>query len=132
MATEPKRSILPIKPNGIVLSVPVVEGILGDALRVVEIEITRLHHKLRENRPLTSEEARILQGHIRCLVELSKESRERGKREADDLAGMDDNQLADLMLTILLTKLSPPQVLELVQKLLATKADPVAQTPQKP
>lgn len=104
-----KKVIVPGKAS--VLLVPGVEGLLGDAMRVIEIELTRYHHRLNKGDSLTAEQARTLQGYIRSLVELSKEARERAANQADDLSKMSDEQL-----------------LELVQSMLAAKTN--AKTPQ--
>jgi hypothetical protein len=102
---ENKRVIVPGRAS--VILAPGVENLLGDALRVIELEITRFHHRLQRGQSLTGEDARILQGYIRSLVELSKEKREREKDEAEDLANMSNEDLVALCQKLIAAKEQP-------------------------
>jgi hypothetical protein len=72
---------------------------LDDALSVVNSEIIRFKYKVQtnptENKGLTPNEARMLQGYIKSLVDLSKEARERA--DEMDLANMTDEELIDMV-----------------------------------
>lgn len=97
---KPKRRIIgkntPEVREVPVLAVPSVQGLLDDALGVVGSEIIRLKWKtVKEANGLNTNEARMLQGYIRSLVELSKEARER--EEDMDLANMSDEELIELV-----------------------------------
>lgn len=74
---------------------PVVPTLLQDALSILGSEITRLKLKTNKNEPLKHEEAKVLQGYIRSLVELAKEQRERD--DSSDLANLSDAQLLELV-----------------------------------
>lgn len=87
MAEErsPKRTIID-KPaairreaNGNVLLVPSVDNLVSDALSVIEKEIVQFRIKSNQGKALGLKEARVLQGYIKSLVELSREARERDK-----------------------------------------------------
>lgn len=73
-----------------ITEVPPVDGILGKTISTIANEVHKLYTRSRTAN-LTDKEARILQGYIKSLVELSKEQREREK--ADDLANMSDEDL---------------------------------------
>lgn len=104
--TRPKRRIIENKSPQVrevpVLAVPSVQSLLDDALGVVGSEIVRLKFKTMKaagdkSAPpgLNATEARMLQGYIRSLVELSKEARER--EDEMDLANMTDDELIELV-----------------------------------
>ena len=64
------------------LILPSVDGMINDALETVQTEIARYKTKVHRGIPLNAMEAKIMQGYIKSLVELSKEDRERA-RDAD-------------------------------------------------
>ena len=64
------------------LILPSVEGMINDALDTVQTEILRYKTKVARGQSLNPTEAKIMQGYIKSLVDLSKEDRERA-READ-------------------------------------------------
>lgn len=74
---------------------PLVPTLLQDALSILSSEITRLKVKTAKNEPLKHEEAKVLQGYIRSLVELAKEQRERD--DSSDLANLSDSELLTLV-----------------------------------
>lgn len=73
-----------------VLEVPPVEGIMSKSVAALGNEINRLYVRSSQY-PLSDKEARILQGHIKTVIELSKHQMEREK--AQDLSDMSDDDL---------------------------------------
>jgi hypothetical protein len=92
-----KRRIIPpkskIEASNIVL-MPNVQSLLSDALMVIQTEVARFSGKARKGISLDLREARVLQGYIKALVELSKEAREREKNT--DLSEMTPEELLEL------------------------------------
>ena len=93
---RPKR-IIPMGKSPIhrveanIILAPDVNTLLGDALSVIASEILRFKHKSDQNKALDLAESRVLQGYIKSLTDLSRESRE---RENDmDLANASDEEL---------------------------------------
>lgn len=74
---------------------PSVDGMINDALDTVQTEILRYKTKVARGQNLNPSEAKILQGYIKSLVDLSKEDRERA-READ-LSELSVDELVALM-----------------------------------
>lgn len=101
---EPKKRIAPAvsTPGGVinVERVHTVDGMLNRALGTLDEQLTKLSIMSR-SATFTEKEARVLQGYIKSLVELSREERERDKANRD---------LGDL------GNLTPEQLLELAQK----------------
>lgn len=74
---------------------PSISTLLEDALSVISSEILRFKHKSGQGKALDLAESRVLQGYIKSLTELAKESRE---REDDmDLANATDEELLKLV-----------------------------------
>jgi hypothetical protein len=94
-----RRIILPARaerPKDIsVVLEPVVPTLLQDALSVLASEIVRFKAKTNKGESLKVDEARVLQGYIRSLVELSKEQRER--EDTSDWANLSDAELLALV-----------------------------------
>lgn len=74
---------------------PSVEGMINDALNTIQTEIVRYKTKVAQGRPLTAIEAKIMQGYIKSLVDLSKEDRERAKEA--DLSELSTDELLALL-----------------------------------
>jgi hypothetical protein len=74
---------------------PSVDGMIADALQVIQLEITKFRTKVASGRSLDSRESRTLQGYIKSLVDLSKEDRERTKDE--DLSKLSTEELLALL-----------------------------------
>lgn len=113
----PQRKNTPkkIDPSSVVL-LPSVENMLSDALSVIGNELARLRSKSeRTVGSLTPPEAKVLQGYVRSLVELSKESREREKE--DDLSEISDHEI----LEALLQDMDEAEVQDLFRKTLRKK-----------
>lgn len=94
-----KKIVLPtkrpqIESNQITL-LPPVEGLIGDALNIIQMEIVKFSTKTKRGQSLDLREARVLQGYIKSLVELSKEGRERDKEK--DFSSMSDEQLIEML-----------------------------------
>lgn len=68
-----------------------VDAMINDALDTLKDEITRLRTKVKRGAQLNATEAKLLQGYIKCLVDLSKEDRERAKDA--DLSSMSTEDL---------------------------------------
>jgi len=94
-----RRIILPPKGANIdqknVSILPPVEGLIADALQVIQTEIVRFSSKTKRGQSLDLKEARVLQGYIKALVELSRETRERVKDQ--DFSSMSDEELVNLL-----------------------------------
>lgn len=91
------KRIIPAQPG--VIIVPSAENLLTEALGLIQTEILQFRHKVNGGKPLQLNEARVLQGYIKSLVELSKEARERAKSE--DLSKMSTEELIDLLQTLI-------------------------------
>lgn len=74
---------------------PTVDNIIQDAVDIVTNEIMKMKVKSVQGGTLNINEARVLQGYIKSLVELSKEMRE--NRDSEDLANLSDAELLRLM-----------------------------------
>lgn len=80
---------------GNAIAFPSVDSMVADALQVVQTEILKFKSKVHQGRSLDVKEAKILQGYIKSLVELSREDRERA-RDAD-LSDVSDEELVRLL-----------------------------------
>jgi hypothetical protein len=74
---------------------PSVDAMVADALSVVETEILKYKSKVKQGRSLEPNEAKILQGYIKSLVDLSREDRERAKES--DLSKLSTEELVQLL-----------------------------------
>ena len=74
---------------------PSVDGMIADALDIVQLEISKYRTKVTQGRSLDPREVKALQGYIRCMVDLSKEDRERTKD--DDLSKLSTEELLQLL-----------------------------------
>lgn len=84
-----------IKPSSVLL-IPSVDGMLSDALSIVGVELAKLKRRSDTLTSLDTKDAKILQGYIKSLVDLSKESRERDKEDGD-LEKLTDQELIALL-----------------------------------
>lgn len=107
--TGPKRRLVVPKPTTSSSAVTVsrlsdVSTMLNGALRTLSEQLDKL--ALRSKVASFDErEAKVLQGYIRSLVELSKEEREREKQEQlGDLSKLSDTELLELARTKLAEK----------------------------
>jgi hypothetical protein len=83
-----------MKKQNTAILVPSVEGMISDALDTIQTEIARYKAKVERGIPLNPIEAKVMQGYIKSLVELSKEERERAKEA--DLSDLTLEQLVEL------------------------------------
>lgn len=67
------------------------DTVISTAMQAVAMEVTKLHTKVSRGNSLDQKEARILQGYIKSMVELSRELRERDR--ADDLSKLSTEEL---------------------------------------
>lgn len=81
------------KPSMLVM--PNIDGMISDALSILQTEILRMKTKSMQGRPLDPLEAKLLQGYIRSLSELAKEDRERAKDV--DLTALTTEELVALL-----------------------------------
>lgn len=101
MSEQDRRRIVVPKrePQAIVSQtntlVPDVGTLLQDALSVISTEILKFKFKTAKGESLGLSEARVLQGYIKSLVELSKEKRDMEERM--DLANMTNEELLKLV-----------------------------------
>lgn len=72
-----------------------VEGMIEDALKTIENEIIHYKTKVARGQRLNAMEAKVLQGYVKSLVELSKEDRERQKDA--DLSDLSTEDLLKLL-----------------------------------
>lgn len=96
----PRKIIVPqsSRPNLVsVTRVNSVSSMLDGALSVLGEQLDKIALKSRSS-TFTEKEARVLQGYIKSLVELSKEEREREKADKlnEELANMTDAELLEL------------------------------------
>lgn len=89
-----KAPTVTAKP-GAVVTIPDSESILAEALQVVAHEVTMYRARTTRGGALDPKSARILQGYVKCLVDVSKEMREMNKEmNYDELS---DEELAKLV-----------------------------------
>lgn len=93
------KILLPQKTNQVnqnsVTLLPAVEGLIADSLQIIQAELLRYSQKSKSGKSLDLREARVLQGYIKAMVELSKENRERSKD--DDFSKMSTEELTELL-----------------------------------
>jgi len=84
------------KPSSVskISTIASTEGLISDAIIVIASEIGKFRTKTANGRSLDLAEARVLQGYIKSLIELSRENREREKDE--DLSKLSTEQLLQL------------------------------------
>lgn len=93
---EPKKiKISPVQVVRASIVTKSTTSMLDDALRIVGQQIEMMQVKSGQNQRLDEREARVLQGYIKSLVDLSKEEREREKLD-DSLKNMTDAELIEL------------------------------------
>lgn len=90
---EQKGSIIISQQNPAIM--PSVDLMIADALLVVQKEVARYKTTVERGHHLNLTEAKILQGYIKSLVDLSKEDRERVKDM--DLSNMSTEELIKLL-----------------------------------
>lgn len=73
---------------------PPVDGLLAEALNIIGSELNRYSLKVKQGKSLDLSEARVVQGYLKSLVEISRESRERDRDEKLD--EIDDQKLLEL------------------------------------
>ena len=95
MSENNKKFIIPRKNPEPVSIHTDVNTTLDDALSVITTEIIKFKSKVNKGLSLNLQEARVLQGYIKSLVDLSKESRERN--DSMDLASMSDTEITKLV-----------------------------------
>lgn len=100
---NPPRRLIPQKQTADLVSkvdrVSAVSGMLDRALGIIDEQLIKLGAKSRSNGGMLDEkETRALHGHIKALVDLSKEEREREKSDKtpEDLQNLTDEQLLEL------------------------------------
>lgn len=87
-----KKYIRPISKVSEITEVPPVEGILAKTISTIANEITKLHNRSHVA-ALSDREAKVLQGYVKSLVDLSREQRERDK--ANDMSDMSYEELLE-------------------------------------
>lgn len=91
-----KRLILPHRKTAVELQMTpdllTPDQALADALQVISIDIARYRNKVtRKGESLELSESRVLQGHIKALVEMKRELRE--QERMDDLSKLSETEL---------------------------------------
>lgn len=104
LVVSPQRSL---DAAIVVDRVHTVDNMLNRALGIIDEQLTKLGLMSR-SAIFDDKEARVLQGYVKSLVELSKEEREREKsnKDAEALQNMSDAELLELAKTKL-TELKP-------------------------
>lgn len=101
-----KRIVLP--PNAKppievspITGMPTAEKLIAEAIGIIQSELVRFGMKAKKGQSLDLKEARVLQGYIKALVDLSKENRDIEKQK--DFSKMSDDELI-AMVQVLLEK----------------------------
>lgn len=101
-----RRIVLPHKQPKIkednVISIDTVNSVLEDAIRVISLEMVKFRGKVNQGYSLSPAEARVFQGYIKSMVDLSKEARERER--SDDLSKLSDEEVVLLAKKALMGK----------------------------
>jgi hypothetical protein len=97
MSEEAKYSI-PKKQVSDLIAETSADFLINDALGIIATEITKFRGKVNRGLTLTLPEARILQGYIKSLIDLSKEKR-------DQISDIDISKLSNEEIAQLLSKL---------------------------
>lgn len=75
---------------------------IADSIAIIQSELLRYAQKSRSGRSLDLKEARVLQGYIKAMVDLSKENRERNRDE--DFSKMSTDELIELLQVLIAKK----------------------------
>ena len=106
------RSIIKLGDSNLSL-IPSLDNVLTEAMGVLSNEVTRLSLKSRAGKPLDSNENKIIQGHIKALLEINKDAREQIKKQ-----NFDDMETAELVKN-LLPLLKHEEVLKMFEEYVA-------------
>ena len=71
------------------------ESLLNDAMCVIASELAKFRSMTTRGLSLDLKQSRVLQGYVKCLVDVAKETRERAKKE--DLSDLSDEDLLELV-----------------------------------
>lgn len=111
--TVPQKRAQVSESNTILM--PSARNLLDDALSIIGNDLVRYKFKTNKGHTLDLAEARVIQGHIKALVELSKEDRERSRSE--DLNDLSNEQILEYMLD----SLPREDVVKMLQNLIRSK-----------
>lgn len=90
----PKNRTAPVLKN--ITETANMDALIKDALAIVEKELVRFRHKTGvQDRALDLKEARVLQGYLKTLVDMSREQRDRVKDF--DFEEMETEELINLL-----------------------------------
>lgn len=110
---KPGKILLPpyasnrtVAERGVTIMTPDVDTLIDDATNIIALELSKISGRQKKGLSLGIQDARVLQGYIKALVELSKESRERFNDK--DLAKMTDEELMQLVQTLAKKRLGTP------------------------
>lgn len=101
---DEKKRIIPLDKGPLVrrgaevVVMPSVEAVLADSLFILEADLSKYRAKVKSGRALEQSEARIVQGHLKCLIEVARIQREIDKET--DLSGLTPEQLLELAQTL--------------------------------
>jgi len=101
-ARIPKRIFPHSTPHKNVITLSNVDTLLEDALGLVEQELLKLRIKSNKGQSLSATEATTLNGYIKSLVNLARETRERDKHF--DASKLTDAELVELAKQLLAPK----------------------------
>jgi len=87
--SKPRTPVQFVESSG-----PTVDSLLKEALTVLASEISRYRAKSDRGSSLTLSEARVLNGYIKSLLDLSEEARERDKEQ--DLSNLSNEEMLEL------------------------------------
>lgn len=91
---KPVRRIIDNRHQQVVV-MPSAENLIGDAMRIIELELVKFKAKVSKGTSLTAEEGRLLNGYIGSLVSLSKEDRDRTRNT--DLSNLSTEEIIHLL-----------------------------------
>lgn len=94
MSDQPVRRLISLE-NTKVVKVPEAEGLIADAMSIIQLELVKMHTTVKQGKNLTEPQGRLLNGYIKSLCELSREGRERAK--GTDLSGMSTDEIIALL-----------------------------------
>jgi hypothetical protein len=97
MSEEIKKIYTPQKRGTVsdIIVTPSVKHLMDDALSIISTEIMQFKSIVNKGKSLDMRQAKILQGYIKSLVELSRESREHA--DDKDFANMTDEELIKMV-----------------------------------
>jgi len=113
----PEKKSPNINPRDVVV-LPELQSVLDDAASIINMELSKIKSRVyTASNALDPDTARLVQGYVKAVVDLSREHRERDKQyETDDLSDSD-------LLNMFLENMSKEEVAKLLQDTINKKSD---------